>query len=104
MGLDTFVIRTMFVVSYLIAYNNLMRSIPTQLMDVLHSDPEILSGAVRFVGTRVPVQALLDTIAGGYGLDYFLEDFPDVSQDQAVRVLEWQRGHSENAFLVDEAS
>lgn len=94
----------MFVVPHLSAYNSLMRSIPAPLVDVLHSDPEILSGAVRFVGTRVPVQALLDTIAGGYGLDYFLEDFPDVSQDQAVRVLEWQRGHSASAFLVEEAS
>ena len=41
-----------------------------------------------FVGTRVPFQALLDYLEGGHPLADFLEDFPSVSREQAVAVLE----------------
>jgi uncharacterized protein (DUF433 family) len=52
------------------------------------SDPEILGGAPVFVGTRVPVRALIDYLEGGDSLDDFLSDFPSVSRDQAVAALE----------------
>ena len=55
---------------------------------IIHSDPEILGGTPVFVGTRVPVQALLDYLEGGHPLDDFLEDFPTVSREQAVAALE----------------
>ncbi len=55
---------------------------------VIHSDPEILGGTPVFVGTRVPVQALLDYLKAGQSLDGFLDDFPSVTRDQAVTVLE----------------
>jgi len=55
---------------------------------VIHSDPEILGGTPVFVGTRVPVQALLDYLKAGQALDGFLDDFPSVTRDQAVTVLE----------------
>ena len=51
-------------------------------------DPEIISGTPCFAGTRVPVRALLDYIEGGDSLDVFLEDFPTVSREQAVALLE----------------
>ena len=51
-------------------------------------DPEILSGAPVFSGTRVPVSALLDNLEAGVSLDEFLENFPTVTREQAVRVLE----------------
>jgi uncharacterized protein (DUF433 family) len=54
----------------------------------IHSDPEILGGTPVFVGTRVPVQTLLDYLEAGDPLDEFLEDFPSVSREQAVAVLE----------------
>jgi uncharacterized protein (DUF433 family) len=54
----------------------------------IHSDPEILGGTPVFVGTRVPVQTLLDYLEAGDPLDEFLEDFPSVSRDQTVAVLE----------------
>ena len=56
--------------------------------DVYHSDPEIMSGVPVFVGTRVPVQTLLDYLEGGHTLDDFLEGFPGVSREQAVSFLE----------------
>jgi len=62
-----------------------------QRKGILHSDPEILSGATVFAGTRVPVQNLLDYLSGGETLDAFLEDFPSVSREQARAALELAR-------------
>ncbi|HWG53976.1 MAG TPA: DUF433 domain-containing protein [Gemmatimonadaceae bacterium] len=54
----------------------------------IHSDPDILGGTAVFVGTRVPMQTLLDYLEAGDALDEFLEDFPSVSREQVVAVLE----------------
>ena len=51
-------------------------------------DPEILGGVPVFTGTRVPVQGLFDCLEAGDSLEDFLQSFPDVSHDQAIRVLE----------------
>ncbi len=51
-------------------------------------DPEIMSGTPVFAGTRVPVKNLFDYIEGGDDLTEFLDDFPSVSKDAAVAVLE----------------
>lgn len=55
------------------------------------SDPEILSGATVFSGTRVPVAALLDNIEVGLTLDEFLDNFPTVTREQAIQVLEFAK-------------
>lgn len=55
------------------------------------SDPEILSGATVFRGTRVPVAALLDNLAAGLTLDEFLDNFPTVTRQQAIQVLEFSK-------------
>jgi uncharacterized protein (DUF433 family) len=54
-------------------------------------DSEIMSGALCFAGTRVPVQNLFDYLEGASSLDDFLEDFPSVPREQAVAVLEAAR-------------
>jgi uncharacterized protein (DUF433 family) len=51
-------------------------------------DPDILGGTPVFRGTRVPVQTLLDYFSGNQSLSEFLDDFPSVTHDQAVEVLE----------------
>ena len=56
--------------------------------DVLSSDPEIVSGAVVFKGTRVPVDALFENLAAGMSLEEFLDDFPTVERTQAEAVLQ----------------
>ena len=53
--------------------------------------PDYLSGQPVFAGTRVPVQALFDYIEGGDPLEEFLKDFPDVSRQHAIAVLELAR-------------
>jgi uncharacterized protein (DUF433 family) len=54
----------------------------------VHSDPEIMSGAPVFAGTRAPFQTLLDYLEAGQPLSEFLEDFPTVSREVAVAALE----------------
>lgn len=60
----------------------------TSLNNVITRDPELLGGAPVFRGTRVPFQALLDYLEGGQTLDQFLDDFPTVTHEAAVRALE----------------
>ncbi|HET9228403.1 MAG TPA: DUF433 domain-containing protein [Thermoanaerobaculia bacterium] len=55
---------------------------------VVHSDPEILGGTPVFVGTRVPVQTLVDYLEGGYSVEGFLDNFPSVRREQVNAVLE----------------
>ena len=60
----------------------------TNRHDVLSSDPETVGGTTVFSGTRVPVQNLIDYLAGGDTLDEFLTDFPSVSREKAQAALE----------------
>jgi uncharacterized protein (DUF433 family) len=55
---------------------------------VVKIDPEIMSGAPCFAGTRVPIQNLIDYLEGGDSIDEFLEDFPSVSRQQVISFLE----------------
>lgn len=54
---------------------------------VTRSD-KVMSGAVVFAGTRVTVQTLFDYLEDGDTIDEFLKDFPTVSPDHAIAVLE----------------
>jgi uncharacterized protein (DUF433 family) len=60
-----------------------------RVQEIVHTDPEILSGTPVFVGTRVPVQSLFDYLEGGETLDEFLSQFPSVKRDQALAALEF---------------
>jgi len=55
---------------------------------VVHSDPDILGGTPVFIGTRVPLQALIDYLEGGHSIEEFLDDFPSVSRELAIAALE----------------
>jgi uncharacterized protein (DUF433 family) len=56
--------------------------------EVIAKDPDVLGGTPVFRGTRVPFQALLDYLEGGQTLNEFLDDFPTVTREAAVRALE----------------
>ena len=56
--------------------------------NVIHCDPEIFSGEPVFVGTRVPLQNLIDYLAAGDPLETFLDAFPSVTRQQSVAALE----------------
>lgn len=59
-----------------------------KISDVLSSDPEIVSGAVVFKGTRVPVDAFFENIAGGMSVEEFLDNFPTVEREQVEALLQ----------------
>lgn len=46
------------------------------------------NGQPVFKGTRVPVQSLFWHLEKGISIEEFLEDFPSVSREQIVGVLE----------------
>jgi uncharacterized protein (DUF433 family) len=58
------------------------------LKGIIHSDPEIMGGTPVFVGTRVPLQNLIDSLEGGESVKDFLEAFPTVTREQAIAVIE----------------
>ena len=55
---------------------------------LIERNPEILGGTPVFAGTRVPVRILMEHLEAGDRLDEFLDDFPTVTREQAVALLE----------------
>jgi uncharacterized protein (DUF433 family) len=68
---------------------NLSDSLAEMLLErqIVHSDPEIMSGIPVFIGTRVPLQTLFDYLENEEGLSEFSEDFPHL-KIPAIQVLE----------------
>ena len=59
-------------------------------------DRNVQGGTPCFAGTRVPVASLFDHLEQGIALDEFLADFPTVSREQAVAVLELAKANYSN--------
>ena len=62
----------------------------------MHGSPiersnQVLGGTPVFTGTRVPAGSLLDHLQAGDRLDDFLADFPTVTREQALGLLELAR-------------
>lgn len=57
------------------------------IQELITIDNDILSGQPVFKGTRVPVESFFDHLEAGVPLDEFLDDFPTVSKEQAVALL-----------------
>ena len=58
------------------------------LKGIVHSDPEIMGGTPVFVGTRVPLQNLIDCLEGGESVEDFLNAYPTVKREQAIAVID----------------
>lgn len=54
---------------------------------IISRNPNVMSGALVFAGTRVPVEILIQHLTAGDSLNKFLDDFPTVSRAQAVAYL-----------------
>lgn len=59
-----------------------------EIKELISIDNDILGGQAVFLGTRVPVETLFDHLEAGISLDEFLEDFPTVSREQAIALLD----------------
>ena len=60
-------------------------ALPSPLVTI---SPDWMGGEPCFTGRRVPIKALFDYIKAGHTLEEFLDDFPSVSLEHAVAVLE----------------
>ncbi len=58
------------------------------LPDVIDSSPDLLGGTPVFAGTRVPFQTLIEYLEAGDSIDKFLDDYPSVTREQVIEVLE----------------
>ena len=54
----------------------------------INVDPEIMSGTPVFEGTRVPIDALTNNLAAGVSLEEFLDNFPTVTREQALAIID----------------
>jgi uncharacterized protein (DUF433 family) len=68
------------------------------MTDLINRSDDILGGTPVFAGTRVPVQTMFDYLEEGETLDEFLDDFPAVSREHAIKVLEKMK----ETFLAQE--
>ncbi|MGI8468980.1 MAG: DUF433 domain-containing protein [Pyrinomonadaceae bacterium] len=59
-----------------------------KIRDLITIDSEILSGTPVFKNTRMPIQSLFWHLENGVTIDDFLEDFPSVSKEQVIQLLE----------------
>jgi uncharacterized protein (DUF433 family) len=66
-------------------------ALDVNIKDLIEVDPEKMSGTPCFTGTRVPVTHLFDYLEAGDTLDHFLTDFPSVTRDQTLGVLELKK-------------
>ena len=83
------ILRDTVAVRSLLPYPSVISRLPmADLRTIIHSDPEIHGGTPVFVGTRVPVRTLIDYLEGGDTLEEFLDNFPSVTREQAIALLE----------------
>ena len=59
-----------------------------ELQGIIQSNPEIMGGTPVFVGTRVPLQNLIDYLEGGESVEDFLNGFTSVKREQVIAVIE----------------
>jgi uncharacterized protein (DUF433 family) len=59
-----------------------------EIQSLLSIHPETLGGHPVFKGTRVPVETFFDHLKQGISIDDFLDDFPTVTKEQAIGILE----------------
>jgi len=65
--------------------------IPDEQTPLIWVNPERMSGAPCFYGTRLPVNSLFENLEGGVSIDEWLDAFPSVTREQAIAVLEYAR-------------
>ena len=63
-------------------------------------NPQVMGGTPVFQGTRVPIEALLENLAAGISLNEFLENFPTVSEEQALAILNFSNQTLKKLRLV----
>jgi uncharacterized protein (DUF433 family) len=50
-----------------------------------------MGGTPVFIGTRVPIQTLIDYLEGGESINTFLADFPTVTRERVIEAIEFAK-------------
>jgi uncharacterized protein (DUF433 family) len=58
---------------------------------IVSRSPDVMGGTAVFLGTRVPVQTLVDYLEAGESIDAFLAGFPSVTRGHVIGFLEEAR-------------
>ena len=56
--------------------------------EIISVNPDVLGNQPVFKGTRVTIESLFDYLENGETVDQFIDDFPSVSKEQAMAVIE----------------
>ena len=75
----------------------MLTTIPAGLERVMNIDPEVLGGEPCFNGTRVPLETVLDNLAGGHSVDRILSNFPSLTLEHIHTVLRWEASLARHA-------
>ncbi len=59
--------------------------------EIIEVDTDKLGGTPVFTGTRVPIQNFFDYIEGGETVETFIDDFPTVSREQTLGLIEFMK-------------
>ena len=70
----------------------MLTSIPPGLEHIMNIDPEILGGEPCFNGTRVPLETVVDNLAGGHSIERILRNYPSLTREHIDAVLRWEQG------------
>ena len=62
---------------------------------IVDVNPTVQGGTPCFAGTRTPISSLFDHLEAGYTIDYFLRQFPSVTREQVVALLEAAKERTE---------
>jgi len=60
-------------------------------------NPKVMHGTPCFAGTRVAVKTLFDHLEAGYSVNEFLKEFPTVSREQVVGLLDLSMRQAEQS-------
>jgi uncharacterized protein (DUF433 family) len=75
--------------------------IPSELKNVLSSDPNVMGGDICFTGTRIPVVMLLDNVGAGTPWAEFYEAYPSITPAMVQPVLDWENGQARKAMGLE---
>jgi uncharacterized protein (DUF433 family) len=67
---------------------------------IITINPKVMHGTPCFAGTRVAVQSLFDHLEAGYTVDGFIQQFPTVSREQVIELLEQLKRQAERSAVA----
>nr|VFK37091.1 MAG: Uncharacterized conserved protein, DUF433 family [Candidatus Kentron sp. SD]VFK41167.1 MAG: Uncharacterized conserved protein, DUF433 family [Candidatus Kentron sp. SD]VFK78279.1 MAG: Uncharacterized conserved protein, DUF433 family [Candidatus Kentron sp. SD] len=67
---------------------------------VINMDPDVMGGTPVFRGTRVPIQHFIEHLKYEGGIDNFFDDFPTVSREQVIRLIDELDGLREKILVT----